>query len=233
VVRSGDASRLLCQPATSAEFGGFRPRLHRGMSPVTTYRSAMTPAADSPVIIEPITSARWDDLVTVFGPSGRRASWCWCRRFLGQGDRTAADGNPDHRAELHAEIDAAAVPPGQIAMIDGTPAGWTRVGPRDGSPGMVGNRALARILTPDPGTWWVTCFVVARTFRGHGIGTALLNAAVDHAREHGATAVEGHPVGVENLTATSVGPSALFTALPRCLMQPDSARSDVPPEPVR
>ncbi|MEJ7647642.1 MAG: GNAT family N-acetyltransferase [Nakamurella sp.] len=159
----------------------------------------------------PITPDHWDDLVTVFGRPGNRASWCWCRRFLGADDHTAPGGGPDNRASLRAEIDAAAVAPGLLATVDGSPAGWTRVGPRDGFPGVVGNRALQRILQPDPEAWWVTCFAIARAFRGRGVGTALLEAAVVFAREHGAAAVEGHPVDVENLAASSVGASALFT----------------------
>lgn len=76
---------------------------------------------------------------------------------------------------------------------------------------MLSNRALARILPEDPGAWWATCFVVDAKHRGCGVGHALLNAAVSHARDHGAAAVEGHPVDVDRLTATSVSGSALFT----------------------
>jgi GNAT superfamily N-acetyltransferase len=74
-----------------------------------------------------------------------------------------------------------------------------------------GNRALARVLTDDPGAWWVTCFVVDSRHRRSGVGSALLKAAVDFAREHGATAVEGHPVDVAALSASRVGGSAVFT----------------------
>jgi GNAT superfamily N-acetyltransferase len=47
--------------------------------------------------------------------------------------------------------------------------------------------------------------------RRSGVGTALLKAAADFAREHGATAVEGHPVDVDTLSAARVGGSAIFT----------------------
>jgi len=73
------------------------------------------------------------------------------------------------------------------------------------------NRALRRILADDPGAWWVTCFVVDARYRGHGVGQALLTGAVSHARNHGASAVEGHPVDVDRLAAPKVGGSALFT----------------------
>jgi ribosomal protein S18 acetylase RimI-like enzyme len=57
----------------------------------------------------------------------------------------------------------------------------------------------------------VTCFAVDSRYRRAGVGAALLRAAVGHAREHGATAVEGHPVDVAGLSAARVAGSAIFT----------------------
>jgi GNAT superfamily N-acetyltransferase len=74
-----------------------------------------------------------------------------------------------------------------------------------------GNRALAKVLTEDPGAWWVTCFAVDSRHRRSGVGSALLKAAVEFAREHGATAVEGHPVDVAALSAARVSGSAIYT----------------------
>jgi len=73
------------------------------------------------------------------------------------------------------------------------------------------NRALRRVLTDDDGAWWVTCFAVQRRFRRIGVAGALLDAAVAHARQQGATAVEGHPVDTDALQAARVSGSALFT----------------------
>ena len=77
---------------------------------------------------------------------------------------------------------------GLVAYVDGAPAGWSRVVPRASLPGVLGNRALRRLLDDDPAAWWVTCFAVRREHRGAGVGTALLVAAVEHARRHGASA---------------------------------------------
>lgn len=59
--------------------------------------------------------------------------------------------------------------------------------------------------------WWVTCFAVDTGNRRSGVGSALLKAAVEFARDHGATAVEGYPVDVAALRAARVGGSAIFT----------------------
>jgi GNAT superfamily N-acetyltransferase len=59
-------------------------------------------------------------------------------------------------------------------------------------------------------TWLVSCFVVRREYRGKGIGTVLLDAAVDWAAQHGASILEGHPIDTSG-PAGAPSPSALFT----------------------
>jgi GNAT superfamily N-acetyltransferase len=154
----------------------------------------------------PATPDRWGDVVATFGRRGDNPSWCWCRRFLRDPEPSG-----DNREALRTEIALAEVPPGLLAYVDGQPVGWTRVGPRSGFPGVTENKALARVLTDDPGAWWVTCFAVDSRNRRAGVGRALLDAAVDFASEHGATSIEGHPVDVAGLSASSVGASAVFT----------------------
>lgn len=160
------------------------------------------------------TADRWSDVVAVFGRRGEDPSWCWCRLFLRSesAEPSASEAVPDNRSALHQEIIHAEVAPGLIAYVDGHPAGWTRIGPRSAFPGVRGNKALARVLTDDDaGAWWVTCFAVDSRYRRSGVGLALLEAAVEFARQHGATAVEGHPVDVAGLKAARVAPSALYT----------------------
>lgn len=166
-----------------------------------------------PVQVRPAAADRWSDLVRVFGRRGEDPSWCWCRLFLGSAtSESAASGpRPDNRDALRQEITHAAVPPGLLAYVEDQPVGWTRVGPRSDFPRVSGNRALAKVLTEDPGVWWVTCFAVDSRHRRSGVGSALLNAAVEFAREQGATAVEGHPVDVAALSAARMGGSAVFT----------------------
>jgi GNAT superfamily N-acetyltransferase len=163
------------------------------------------------VQVRPATPDRWSDLVAVFGRRGEDPSWCWCRLFLRPATGEASEPTPDNRDALRREITRAARPPGLLAYVDDHPVGWTRVGPRSDFPRVSGNRALAKVLPEDPGAWWVTCFAVDSRHRRSGVGSALLTAAVDFAREHGATAVEGHPVDVATLSAARVAGSAIFT----------------------
>ena len=165
------------------------------------------------ITTNPGTAARWTDVVSAFGRRGDDPAWCWCRRFLDRPDDAGAA--VDNRLALQHEITTAAVAPGLVAYVDGTPAGWTRVMPRKELPGVLANRALRRCLPDDAGAWWVTCFAVQQRYRGIGVAGALLTAAVAHAQEHGASAVEGHPVDTEALAADRVSGSALFTGTMR------------------
>ena len=51
---------------------------------------------------------------------------------------------------------------------------------------------IPRVEGPVP--WSVNCFVVSADARGRGVASALLAAAVEHARAAGAAAVEGYPI---------------------------------------
>lgn len=157
--------------------------------------------------VRPAVPQRWADVAAVLtGRGGRDA--CWCQRFT---RHEAAD----NQAALEAEIAAAPVPIGLVAYLDENPVGWSRVVPRQTLPGIMGNTALRRLYSDDDvrgasAAWWVSCFAVRRDHRGHGVGVALLRAAADFAREHGAVVLDGHPVDVSRLTAKP-SPSAVFT----------------------
>jgi GNAT superfamily N-acetyltransferase len=155
------------------------------------------------VRVVPATADQWPRLGHVFGAREKDPNSCWCQRFLRHEE-------PDNWSALGREVQEAEVPIGLLAYLDGDVVGWTRVVPRSTLPGITENRALARILDDDPDGWWVSCFVVRREHRGKGIGTVLLDAAVDWAAQHGASILEGHPVDTSGL-AGAPAPSALFT----------------------
>lgn len=82
--------------------------------------------------------------------------------------------------------------PGLIAYVDGVPVGWVSLDRRENFRMLQYSRMYAPVdETP---VWTIVCFVVGRGYRGKGLMSRLLEGAVEHARGHGATAIEGYPV---------------------------------------
>ena len=86
--------------------------------------------------------------------------------------------------------------PGLVAYRDGEAVGWVSLAPRDDYERLQHSKVLARV--DDKPVWSIVCFVVGRRARGRGSPEAMLGAAIDYAREHGATLLEAYPVGHEH-----------------------------------
>jgi len=149
------------------------------------------------VEVYPATDRRWKDLRALFGERGATEG-CWCmywRRERADYERGRGRGNRD---ALHA-LCKGPTAPGLLAYADGEPVGWCAVARRD----EYARLARARTLAPvddEPDVWSVPCFFVHRSHRGAGVASALLAAAVEHAREHGARIVEGYPTDTTDRT---------------------------------
>jgi len=144
--------------------------------------------------IHPLTPDRWGDLEALFGPRGA-CGGCWCMTWRlprKQFDQQKGEGN---RAAFR-EIVRSGQVPGLLAYLDDGPVGWVAVAPRDRFPVLQRSRVLAPV--DDLPVWSVTCFFIQRRHRGQGVAAALLAAALDFARQHGATMVEGYPTPVRS-----------------------------------
>jgi len=140
--------------------------------------------------IEPVPPDRWDDLVALFGPRGAVAGcWCmWWRLSAKEWESKAYEGN---RRSMKKLVDADEQP-GLLAYRDGVPVGWVSVAPREQFPRIERSRVLGPV--DDAEVWSIVCFFIHRKERASGIGSVLLDAAVDAAAKRGARIVEGYPV---------------------------------------
>jgi GNAT superfamily N-acetyltransferase len=143
--------------------------------------------------IHPLTPGRLRDLASLFEQGGD-PKWCWCASFRVRGMTFSNSSPAENRAVLEkaARTDARkGRAPGLIAYRDGQAIGWVSLAPREDFERLERSTVLARI--DDRPVWSIVCFVVARRSRGQGVGEALLAAAVDYARDHGATLLEAYP----------------------------------------
>jgi GNAT superfamily N-acetyltransferase len=100
-----------------------------------------------------------------------------------------------NRAAMQAIV-AAGRPPGILAYVDGQPAGWCSIAPRDEFPRLAGSRVAKRV--DDQPVWSIVCFFVAKARRNQRLTVGLIQAAVRYAQSQGAKIVEAYPVEPHN-----------------------------------
>lgn len=161
--------------------------------------------------IRPATSERFDDVATVLGPRNPDSAVCWCLTYR-LPSRVNRSLSARERAQTARELCARPIPPGVLAYDDDTVVGWCGVAPRAELHAFTHGRTIPHV--DDLPVWAVWCFRVRGGHRGRGVARALLEGAVEHAREHEAPVLEGYPVdnGDEKVDTTMayVGTRAMF-----------------------
>jgi GNAT superfamily N-acetyltransferase len=134
-----------------------------------------------------VTSDRWPDFERLFeARGGPKHCWCVVFRAVDRKGATAAT----KKAAMHTRV-AAGTPIGILGYLDGQPIAWCSIAPKSTFERLgeiEGDTADATTL------WSITCFFVPRQYRGQGITSHLIKAAVTHAKAHGARVVEAYPV---------------------------------------
>ncbi|GAB1644702.1 GNAT family N-acetyltransferase [Krasilnikovia sp. MM14-A1259] len=152
------------------------------------------------ITVVPANEASHDDLAVIFGERGE-PSRCQCQWFKIRDAQWRSVPVEERtrrlREQTHCDDAAAGTTSGLVAFLDGEPAGWCAVEPRTEYVRLLRSRVPWSGRADDradPGVWAVTCFVTRTGFRRRGVSRALAAAAVDHARERGARALEGYPI---------------------------------------
>jgi len=152
--------------------------------------------------ILPASEARCEDLQTIFGKRGAGA-YCQCQRYKLQPNEAFSKFPVEERArrlreQSHCGQPGSETTSGLVAYLDGEPVGWCAVEPRTAYIGLL---RVYRVPwegrtedKTDDSVWAVTCVFVRAGYRRRGLSYALAQAAVDHARECGARALEAYPM---------------------------------------
>ena len=137
---------------------------------------------------------------------------CYCMEtHRTEGDAAwAARTAGDNRRDMTAMIERGKVT-GLLAFADGKPVGWCNYGETTHLAGLVHRFGLV----PDDhaGVGSVACFVIAAPYRGHGVASRLLDAAIDRLRSRGLRAVEAYPAraGDGSAQGNYRGPLEMYT----------------------
>jgi ribosomal protein S18 acetylase RimI-like enzyme/uncharacterized protein YndB with AHSA1/START domain len=100
--------------------------------------------------------------------------------------RTAADNRAD-MSEMIGRGEVTAL----LAYVDGKPVGWCNYGETTQLSGVMRKLKLEAPEHDRVGS--VACFVIAAPYRGHGVATTLLEAALQRMKAKGLRAVEAYP----------------------------------------
>lgn len=157
--------------------------------------------------IIPATSSRFDDVEHALTGGGDGGS-CWCQWWMLRNKDFDSTTNEERRDLLRHDLEAQPAS-ALLAYVDGEAAGWVKVAPRTEQPRLANTRLFQASPESfdDASVWAITCFVVRREHRGLGLSRALLDAAVEHARTHGARVIEAYPI---DTGATKTSPNDLF-----------------------
>ncbi len=136
-----------------------------------------------PLVTRPLARDDWPAIERLFGANGA-CGGCWCMGWrVPMGGRTwdAAKGEPNRRA-FRTLVESGEAG-GVLAFAGDEPLGWCAIAPRAQFPPIDRSKALAREW--HHGTWSLNCLFVPSRARGHGVGSALVAAAIDLARSSG------------------------------------------------
>jgi GNAT superfamily N-acetyltransferase len=149
-----------------------------------------------PLTVHPLTADRMADLDAVFRARGCSvARNCWCMYYRRSGepnDLKAGEAPATRNRQAIAELAAGDTPPGLLGYQEGKVVGWVSLGPREDFARLAHSPTM-RPIDARP-VWSIVCFVVPSQYRKQGVAHQLLAAAVEYARERGATLLEAYPV---------------------------------------
>jgi GNAT superfamily N-acetyltransferase len=161
-------------------------------------------AADAPpkLQVKAVTPARWADFEQLFEARGS-PGYCYCMAWRASSKDPGSGTRAGRKSMMKRGIELG-VPVGLLGYLDQQPVAWCSLAPFD---------TFRGLRKPDEATdkvWSITCFFVRREHRGQGLTRQLLDAAVHHAKKHGATRLEGYPVDPDSPSYRYMGFVSLF-----------------------
>ena len=152
--------------------------------------------------VRPLTPDLWPKLEELFGRVGA-CNGCWCMYWRVGG--TYSKRPRDKNKAAFKAIVKKGPPPGLLAFDGDRAVGWAQVTPRAALPHLDRGRFTQKI--DDIPVWSLSCFFIRKGYRGKGVMTALLKAAIDHAKKLNVPALEAYPIK----TDTRRGNATMYT----------------------
>jgi len=154
--------------------------------------------------VRDVTPERVADYLDFFDHSAFRdfPAWQSCYCMETHRDHTDEEWSErtgvDNRTDMQAMIRDGRVT-ALLAYVDGKPVGWCNYGETTRLSGVM--MKLKLDAAEHSGVGSIACFVIAAQYRGHGVATKLLDAALERLKARGLRAVEAYPRRQEDSSA--------------------------------
>ena len=154
--------------------------------------------------VRDVTPERVADYLDFFDHSAFRdfPAWQSCYCMETHRDHTDEEWSErtgvDNRTDMQAMIRDGRVT-ALLAYVDGKPVGWCNYGETTRLSGVM--MKLKLDFAEHSGVGSIACFVIAAPYRGHGVATKLLDAALERLKARGLRAVEAYPRRQEDSSA--------------------------------
>jgi GNAT superfamily N-acetyltransferase len=168
------------------------------------------------VTVEDVTPVRVRDYQSFFDHDAFRDYPGWQSCYCMETHRTQTDEEwavrtaDDNRRDMTAGIEKGGVT-ALLAYVDGKPVGWCNYGETTRLNGVMHRFGLN--VAEQQGVGSLACFVIAAPYRGHGVATKLLEAALERLRTRGVKTAEAYPVKeTKSAQSNYRGPLGMYTA---------------------
>lgn len=153
--------------------------------------------------IKALSSSTWPNFAALVERHGGVWGGCWCLEFHPEGKARGA-----HRRETKEQRVRAGS--AHAALVYDGPAciGWCQFGPPEELPRIKHLRIYSEGAVQQP-QWRITCFFVAKAYRGIGVSSAALAGALEEIARLGGGTVESYP---EDVTNRNVSASFLYNS---------------------
>ena len=160
-------------------------------------------------LFRPLVKETWQAFAQLFGANGA-CDGCWCLFWKqNSAEYKAGRGENNRKAMMQLVIQGEDL--GLLAFSpQGEVCGWIAVAPREKYSRLQNSRTLKPI--DEQPVWSITCFFIHRNFRGMGIGTKLVKAALEFVKSKGGSLVEAYPNLLEESRVPS---SSIYTGVPQ------------------
>lgn len=143
----------------------------------------------------PANEACAADVEAVFATGG--AHKCRCQALKVEGWIWHDSTQEEREADLREQTGCGTAGPtsGLIGYVDGEPAGWVAIEPRENYWRIWHRKQPWMRMDPElEGVWSVTCFVVRKGWRREGLTYELAQASIEYGERVGARVLEGYPI---------------------------------------